>query len=152
MKLDIRRLTGGDAEVYADRYCDLIGQLTDISRVTPAMRRAYFSLTLNKGAWVFGAFDNGELVGITSLHFIPHMKGIEARIEDVVTHEPRRKQGICNALRSHIDNLLPNFSASFAPFDIYKITLQAEPSAEAMYEKSFGYHRDETGWRRDPWW
>jgi hypothetical protein len=152
MKLEIRRLTGADAEAHAWRYCVLMGQLTDVGCVTDTMRSTYFSLSMDRGVRVFGAFDQGELVGITSLHFLFHLKGVEARIEDVVTYLPRRKQGICTALKLHVDNLLPALSATFDPFKIYKITLQADPSAEGMYEKKFGYRRDETGWRRDPWW
>lgn len=152
MKFDIRRLTGADAEDYAKRYCDLMGQLTNVESVTPAMCSAYFSLAVDRGVRVFGAFDNGELVGITSLHLLFHMKGVEARIEDVVTYLPRRKEGICRALKDHVDGILPRLSDSFDPFRIYKITLQADPDAEGMYESKFGYRRDETGWRRDPWW
>lgn len=148
MKCDIRRLTGADSEEYAERYWELMGQLTNVDCVSSEMKLGYFSMSMDMGFWIFGAFETGHLVGITSMHFLRHMKGSEARIEDVVVDAEYRRRGICRSLIMQAESMIPVFSERFAPWRIYKITLAANPNAEEVYKK-LGFKAHEREYRKD---
>lgn len=148
MQLDIRRLTGADSEEHAVRYWELMRQLTGMDGVSAEMQSKYFSLSMDMGFWIFGAFDGGRLVGITSMHFLRHMKGSEARIEDVVVDTEYRRRGICRALIMRAESMVPRFSQMLAPWPIYKITLAANPNAEEVYKK-LGFKEHEREFRKD---
>ena len=148
MQLDIRRLTGADSDEHAERYWELMGQLTNMDGISAEMRSNYFSLSMDMGFWIFGAFDAGYLVGITSMHFLRHMKGSEARIEDVVVDVTYRRRGICRRLIMQAEGMIPRFSQMLMPWRIYKITLAANPAAEEVYKK-LGFKEHEREYRKD---
>ncbi len=158
LRVTIRRLTGADSERYSLRYLRLLEQLTDMSGVSDAMLKKYFSLSMDEGFWVFGAFtevgEASDLLGITSVHFRRHMKGFAACIEDVVVDEPHRLEGICRQLIEHVEGLMPSFSEAprFQSYGIYKVVLQSAPDAEGLYERKLGYKPDEKGFRKNRWW
>lgn len=155
LPVSIRRLTGADTEDHAERYWELMKQLTDMDRVTPVMRSRYFSLSMDANFWIFGGFHGTSLVGITSVHFIAHLKGYAASIQDVVVDREFRLRGICRQLITHAEGMMPWFSAlpALQPFGIYKVVLESDPEdAGRMYEEKLGYVREERVYRKNRWW
>lgn len=153
--VSIRRLTSGDADEYAERYWELMKQLTDMDGVSHAMRSQYFSLSMYKNFWIFGAFYGSALVGITSVHFIAHLKGYAASIQDVVVDQEFRLRGICRELITHVEEKMPWFSdlPALQPFGIYKVVLESDPcDAGKMYEEKLRYFREEQVYRKNRWW
>jgi hypothetical protein len=83
MKLEIRRLTGADAEAHAWRYCVLMGQLTDVGCVTDTMRSTYFSLSMDRGVRVFGIQRQVRLLQkkMESRRREPRSRKLQARVK-----------------------------------------------------------------------
>ncbi|MEL6684752.1 MAG: GNAT family N-acetyltransferase [Pseudomonadota bacterium] len=97
-RVDLRPLTIADGEAALALYNELTfgPQTHDIA--------AFESILAHPGTTVLGAFDNGRLVAMLTLHLLPNVTwGARpyALIENVITTATHRKRGIGRQLMQH---------------------------------------------------
>lgn len=97
--IEYRKLEKEDSK-YIKEINDLYKQLSSHHEEIEAEKvRAIFD---KENVFVLGAFDEGKLVGIASLHIVEMFAVTKSLIEEVVVDENYRRQGIARGLMEHL--------------------------------------------------